>query len=947
MAPPPAPPEGLEVRCGGCGETLEVDPGLTEFICPDCATPQSLPPELMPPPPPRRKALPLPRAAADVRGARLPCGSCGALLSVPVGLARCACPVCGAELAVDTERLRHYLLASATAEGSIPVVPVGNSSAPPILQAREVRQEHPNFGACVGLKQTEPDRPNFMEQLQAKHPNQLIPEQADLDNSHDTSEGEEIHDVNGIVTRHTKQTNIHSVGPRIVSTEKRHEEPLNHVQHQAQIQCSTTHINCTTGRSTALQTINIEKRQSLTPNQIIQQAHKQPVGHVVCTENARTEDGDGVTHVKEKQQQHINKENHTEEVCTQVVNEIIAGDSNKRRVKCTALHNATGAEKRKVHDANEAIKQVQRQQSDSVIPVESENQVICAEKEQPKSSSCRILKQKRKSLTAASNSGLQLRRSKRLAKDSPASTDQEPVQNEFLELPASPGGQASDIVMDNEPIHWRAVESRGGTSTSHTPVTITNSEPTESDPDEQHAGSPDQSLSNSPNIDRVINNICPTPSPRHEVPESSSNGLDSPPSYSLDLSDPEQFARNYIPPEVRKALASMGSNSLFEHTMSQASSDSEGDDPWTSTRQNVGTKRNHRRPRGLTLSLNVWTLPKGMLIPVSLNTSGEPVGKQAGTLSNFLSAIARDGILAPLVYQDWRRVPEKNKDIMWRIVKLKFDISPIGELWIIKSLGKRWRSWKSNLKVHHYDTHETEEERLADRNPRVLKEQWRFLVSYWSTEKATAASARNRACQANAVAHHTAGTKSFARIIDEEKQKRPNKDVPTVADLFILTHTHKNGKPTKKETADIIARMREDSQKRTEGSGSDSTARNSGLEFSSKGLRGKTALQASFKEAMEAKQRAEDEAAALKEKMMAMEESQRKMQEDLASMKSTVSAIHKTVPTGDLPGQQMHNRAPGTNFQDELTGGPSFPPGSAQNPDPSPRKSGRKRAKRS
>ncbi|KAM0903567.1 hypothetical protein ACQ4PT_018571 [Festuca glaucescens] len=134
MAPPP---EGLEVRCAGCGETLEVDPGMTEFICPDCATPQSLPPELMPPPPPRRKALPLPRAAADVRGARLPCGSCGALLSVPVGLARCACPVCGTELAIDTARLRHYLLSSATAEGAVPVVPVGNSSAPPILQAQE------------------------------------------------------------------------------------------------------------------------------------------------------------------------------------------------------------------------------------------------------------------------------------------------------------------------------------------------------------------------------------------------------------------------------------------------------------------------------------------------------------------------------------------------------------------------------------------------------------------------------------------------------------------------------------------------------------------------------------------------------------------------------------------------------------------------------------------
>ncbi|KAI4967406.1 hypothetical protein ZWY2020_013440 [Hordeum vulgare] len=88
--------------------------------------------------PPRRKALPLPRAAADVRGARLPCGFCSALLSVPVWLARCACPVCGTELVVDTACLRHYFLSSAMAKGAVPVIRVGDPSAPPILQAQHI-----------------------------------------------------------------------------------------------------------------------------------------------------------------------------------------------------------------------------------------------------------------------------------------------------------------------------------------------------------------------------------------------------------------------------------------------------------------------------------------------------------------------------------------------------------------------------------------------------------------------------------------------------------------------------------------------------------------------------------------------------------------------------------------------------------------------------------------
>ncbi|KAF7108731.1 hypothetical protein CFC21_109140 [Triticum aestivum] len=920
MAPPRQDsPEGLEVQCAGCGETLEVDPGLTEFICPDCATPQSLPPELMPPPPPRRKALPLPRAAADVRGARLPCGSCGALLSVPVGLARCACPVCGAELAVDTARLRHYLLSSATAEGALPVVPLGDPSAPPILQA---------------------------QQVQTNHPNQLIPEQADLDNPGSTIERGEVHDVSGIFT---KRTSMHSVGPGIVSPERRHEEPQNHDRHQGQVQSSTTRINCGTGQSAAPQTVNIEKRQLLTPDQTIQQAQKQPSCRAICTEKAHAEDADGVIHVQEKQQQCVSQVNHTEELCTQAADEIITRDSNGTRVGYAACSDAAFAERRKVHEANDPIKQVQTQQSDSAVHMEPENQVIHVEKEQSKSFSCRTPKQKKKGLTAASNPGLQLRRSKRLVKDSPASIDQEPVQNEFLE--SQEGTSISHI-----PATVRVSEPTENDSDSQHAGSPEQSEPTESDPDWQHAGSPEQSLSDSPDINRIINNLKPSPSPPCEMHEPSSNKLDSPhlttptSNSDLNLSDPEQFARNYIPSEVRKALPELRSNSLFEHTMSQANygegslhdlTDSEGDDPCSPTLQNVGTKRNHRRLRcGLKLSLEVWTLPKGVRIPVSLNTSGEPVGKAAGTLSNFLCAIARDGVLAPLTYHDWRRVPEKNKNIIWHIVKLKFDIAPVGELWIMKSLGKRWRSWKSFLKLQHYDTHETEEERLADRNPRVLKEQWQFLVAYWSTEKAKAASARSKACQSNVVAHHTAGTKSFARIIEEEKQKRPNKDGPSVEDLFIMTHTPKNGKPMKKATADAIARLR----KQVESSGGDSAAHDS----SSKVPRGKAVLQASFKEAMEAKRRAEDEASALKEKMMAMEESQRKMQEDLANMKSAVSAIHKTAPTGDLQGQQMHKKTPvSKNSQAEPTGGASFPPGFAKNPNPSQPMRRSKRAKRS
>ncbi|KAG8043439.1 hypothetical protein GUJ93_ZPchr0458g22311 [Zizania palustris] len=97
-----ATPSGiLEVRCAGCGETLEVERGLTEFACPDCGTPQALPPELMPPRP--RRAIPLPGrgapSAVSAAPSRVPCGGCGAILSVPHGPGHFACPICRTEIA--------------------------------------------------------------------------------------------------------------------------------------------------------------------------------------------------------------------------------------------------------------------------------------------------------------------------------------------------------------------------------------------------------------------------------------------------------------------------------------------------------------------------------------------------------------------------------------------------------------------------------------------------------------------------------------------------------------------------------------------------------------------------------------------------------------------------------------------------------------------------------
>lgn len=75
-----------------------------------------------------------------------------------------------------------------------------------------------------------------------------------------------------------------------------------------------------------------------------------------------------------------------------------------------------------------------------------------------------------------------------------------------------------------------------------------------------------------------------------------------------------------------------------------------------------------QKTRGRTKLLKLFkrTSPK----PIKLNEFGQPIGKAAATLSNFLGLMARNGQIIPLSYKDWRVVPNTTKDIMWMIVQV-------------------------------------------------------------------------------------------------------------------------------------------------------------------------------------------------------------------------------------------------------------------------------------
>ncbi|XP_052204391.1 uncharacterized protein LOC127809559 [Diospyros lotus] len=182
----------------------------------------------------------------------------------------------------------------------------------------------------------------------------------------------------------------------------------------------------------------------------------------------------------------------------------------------------------------------------------------------------------------------------------------------------------------------------------------------------------------------------------------------------------------------------------------------------------AGSSNIKKNTRGPTRCLKIWN--REGKVSVATNELGQPIGVGVPKLTNFLGTIARNGHIAPLNYVDWRALPDENKEMMWQQVQAKFEIDPKSRRWVLKSLGKKWKDWKAHLKMYHYNTHETDEERLADCDERVLPGQWQILVSFWNSRAAKDRSIANKASRANQKITHIRGRMSSAKIREEQSQ---------------------------------------------------------------------------------------------------------------------------------------------------------------------------------
>ncbi|XP_078172637.1 uncharacterized protein LOC144566480 isoform X3 [Carex rostrata] len=283
----------------------------------------------------------------------------------------------------------------------------------------------------------------------------------------------------------------------------------------------------------------------------------------------------------------------------------------------------------------------------------------------------------------------------------------------------------------------------------------------------------------------------------------------------------------------------------------------------------------------------------------------------------------------------------------------------------MKSFGKKLREFRYSLKKKHYDIHDSYDARIADRDERVLPDHWKFLIDMWDSEdwqvhlvlpelfnfffnvflyvynnisciciiaivipNVQNKSKIGKASRAKQTTTHCAGSKSFARIAQEERVRL--KRSPTRAEIYITTHCDKSNRPMNGNAASLMRKMTDVCEDQPElelrnikdgdlyseifGKEKNGRVRGLGLGPAPTDVWGDRAnTHKLVKEAREAQQKAEEDKRKMEEEREEEREEIRAMRAQMADMKAQIEKLanekhgHPHVPVTDK-GEDNYNQ---------------------------------------
>ncbi|XP_043714894.1 uncharacterized protein LOC122663275 [Telopea speciosissima] len=214
-----------------------------------------------------------------------------------------------------------------------------------------------------------------------------------------------------------------------------------------------------------------------------------------------------------------------------------------------------------------------------------------------------------------------------------------------------------------------------------------------------------------------------------------------------------------------------------------------------------------RRGRGPAKGHKIASMPPGQKVEILMDEYGQPCGEETSQLMTWIGTIARNTLLLPCNYTDWRKVPKQYKEAAWNKLKEKFNLNDEFKMWAIRKINDRWRDFKCHLKDNIYDRYSTYEDRVQHRDERVPVEQWLDLLRMWDSEHFKAMCERNKTNRSKQHTCHTAGKRSFAQLRERKRKEHPDGVPPSRLELFIDTHTRMDGSPIDIASGEKMAQM--------------------------------------------------------------------------------------------------------------------------------------------
>ncbi|CAD6262361.1 unnamed protein product [Miscanthus lutarioriparius] len=225
-----------------------------------------------------RRALPLPgRRAPLAAPSRIACGGCSAVLSVPHGQGRFACPLCGAELAVSPVAAISVVAPPA----AVPISPSRPAQPSEVCPGPSSQLTHARYI----------QRPIHLEQTHGQHPRHSFREEPFTSSRADTgteipvvgrlqnepadplSQRQESHiePLDETIPRPSKKKSIFVASPDSYPVRKVHEEHLNQALYASEEQGMPSNSS-----------IHADKEEHRFPNDTVTVRSKQKVGNVVA-----------------------------------------------------------------------------------------------------------------------------------------------------------------------------------------------------------------------------------------------------------------------------------------------------------------------------------------------------------------------------------------------------------------------------------------------------------------------------------------------------------------------------------------------------------------------------------------------------------------------------------------------------------------------------------------